>query len=375
MQGVVQVAAPLRVHAQAAGRARRDHARVVQVALGDQVQRAPGPGRCRRDRVGELRQEVRRRGVGDLVDGVEPQRVDVEVLQPAQGAPDQEGAHAVAAGAVHVDRGAPRRAVALGEDRPEAGQHVALRAQVVEHAVEAHRQAGRVGGVDEPAQPRRAAVGVLGGVGEDTVVAPVAPTRELGHRHELDRGHAQLAQLREARNDAVERPLRRERADVQLVEDQLVERDAAPAAVAPVVPRRDHLGRPGDALGLERRCRVGQLVAAVQSVAVAAAGACPLGEAREDPVAAGRERDLVVRIEQHDVDPVGVRRPDGEPRFTPVGARRRPQAGAGLRHGASSGASRRHESGGRTSVIEWSRPWAGSATASIRPRLPAPLPP
>ena len=100
----------------------------------------------------------------------------------------------------------------------------------------------------------------------------------------------------------------------------------------------------------------------------------PRGDAREHAVAAGLERHPLVRVEQDDVDAIGVRRPHGEACPGPVRVRRRPQPGASG-HAAPSWARIRHESGGSTSVIEWSRPCAGSATASTRPMLPAPLPP
>ena len=49
-----------------------------------------------------------------------------------------------------------------------------------------------MGGVDEPLQAERAAVGGLGGAEVDAVVAPAARAGELGHGHQLDRRHAQL---------------------------------------------------------------------------------------------------------------------------------------------------------------------------------------
>ena len=97
--------------------------------------------------------------------------------------------------AVVVDGRAPGGPVVVGEVGAELAQVVALRAEVVVDDVEEDRQAVRVAGVDQPLQPVRPAVAVLGGVGEDAVVAPVAAAGELGDRHQLDRGDAQLAQV------------------------------------------------------------------------------------------------------------------------------------------------------------------------------------
>ena len=62
----------------------------------------------------------------------------------------------------------------------------------------------------------------------DAVVAPAALAGERCDRHQLDRGDAELAQAREVRDRGVERPLFGERADVQLVEHELVERQLRP---------------------------------------------------------------------------------------------------------------------------------------------------
>ena len=78
-------------------------------------------------------------------------------------------------------------------------------------------------GVDEAREPVRPAVRRMRREGVEPVVAPVAIPGERRDGHRLDRRDAELAQLREARDHAVERPLGRERADVQLVEDELVE--------------------------------------------------------------------------------------------------------------------------------------------------------
>ena len=88
-------------------------------------------------------------------------------------------------------------------------------------------------GVDEPREPVRAAVGRVRRAGVDAVVAPAALAGERRDRHQLDRGDAELAQRREVRDRAVEGALAREGADVELVDHELVERSAVPAASRP----------------------------------------------------------------------------------------------------------------------------------------------
>ena len=80
VHGVVEVVAPLRVEPVAAGLARRDQPRVVEVGLGDQRQRpAAGGPTAPRPRSPAPRGGARSRVVGERVHGVEPQPVDVVV--------------------------------------------------------------------------------------------------------------------------------------------------------------------------------------------------------------------------------------------------------------------------------------------------------
>jgi hypothetical protein len=60
VQGVVEVVAPLHGHAEAAAAGRFDHARVVQVALGNERQRAAEPLGERGRLVRQLSQEMSR---------------------------------------------------------------------------------------------------------------------------------------------------------------------------------------------------------------------------------------------------------------------------------------------------------------------------
>jgi len=96
----------------------------------------------------------------------------------------------------------------------------------------------------------------------DAVVAPAARTRELGYGHQLDRGDPDLGELAQVRDRAVERPLARERADVQLVEHLIGERRGLKDAIGPVEARRvEHARAPAQSAGLPARARVGQLLA------------------------------------------------------------------------------------------------------------------
>jgi hypothetical protein len=165
-----------------------------------------------------------------------------------------------------------------------------------------------MGCVNEAGEPVRAPVGSMRCRDEDAVVAPAPFARERGDRHQLDRGHPELAQRRQAGDGSVERALRGERADVQLVDNQADE-----------VERRC-VGRPDEGGGVENPrgapqpvrlpagAGIGERTAVEQEpVVVARLGGQTSGErARrltpERPRAAGElDRDLL-----------GIRSPDAE---------------------------------------------------------------
>jgi hypothetical protein len=75
-------------------------------------------------------------------------------------------------------------------------QVVALRAEVVVDDVEQHHQPAGVGGVDQRLEVLRAGrSGCPARTAEHAVVAPVARAGEVGDRHQLDGGDAELDEV------------------------------------------------------------------------------------------------------------------------------------------------------------------------------------
>ena len=190
-EGVVEVVGPGGVAPPAAAVRVAHHLRVVHPRLGDH-ERA-GVGRVDAARQGG--DEVLGAGVHQRVDRVEAQAVEVEVADPALRGLQDPLAHGVRAGVVEVHRLAPRRRVLVGEVGAEGlhGLH-AGGAEVVVDDVEDDGEPLGVGGVDEAGEVVGRAVGGVRGVEVDAVVAPAVAAGELGQRHQLDRGHAELAQ-------------------------------------------------------------------------------------------------------------------------------------------------------------------------------------
>lgn len=183
--------------------------------------------------VRDLTENVPHAEVEDAVDGVEAQPIDVIVGQPVERVVDEEAAHLVAVGPVEVERRAPGRLVTIGEVGAEVLEVVPLRSEVVVDDVEKQRQPLRMAGIHQTAEPLGPSVRLVRGEQRGAVVAPVAIAREGHHRHQLERGDAEVSQVGELRGDAGEGSFGREGPDVQLVEDELAERQAAPPAVAP----------------------------------------------------------------------------------------------------------------------------------------------
>ena len=104
---------------------------------------------------------------------------------------------------------------------------------VVNH-VEHDSEAALVAGIHKSLEAGRAAVRILNGEGKNAVVSPVPAARELSDRHQLDRRDAGFSDLVEMRNNSVERSLRSESSDVELVDDVVFNRKPEPVAVFPV---------------------------------------------------------------------------------------------------------------------------------------------
>ena len=139
--------------------------------------------------------EVEHRG-----DGVDPQAVDVELLEPVERVGDQEVAD-LAAPEVEDERAPvgvlPARRVRVLVERGavEAGQRELVLGEVRGHPVDEDADAGLVQPVDEVAE----AVGVAEARGGREVrrdlVAPRAAERVLHDRHELDVGEAEVGDV------------------------------------------------------------------------------------------------------------------------------------------------------------------------------------
>ena len=147
-------------------------------------------------------------------------------------APDLRGALAV-----EVDQVAPGVGGVGLQVGPELREVVARRTEMVVHDVLHHAQAGCVGGVDEALVRLRAAVLLIDDEPEHAVVAPVVGAVERVHRQQLHQVDAELDEVVEVRRRGIEGALRRERAEVQLVDHRARELAPGPPVVTPLEGR------------------------------------------------------------------------------------------------------------------------------------------
>ncbi len=107
-------------------------------------------GRRRAHPLGKLLQQVLRAVVEDRMHRVEPQAIEVELLDPVESVLDDELAHRAAVRPVKIDRRAPWRLVTIGEglrrDRVDIG---AFRTEMVVDDIEQHHQPAVMGGFDQ----------------------------------------------------------------------------------------------------------------------------------------------------------------------------------------------------------------------------------
>ncbi len=289
---MVQIVVPLRgVEALA------QQMRLVPVVLEHEMDRALAR-EPRAHCLGDLAQDRALAVVADGVDSVEAQPVEMKLLEPVERVLDVEFAHRLRRLAVKIDRRAPRRVVALGEEMLRVDVEVVpLRPEMVVDDVEEHGEVARMTGVDEALQILGPAVAAVGREDQHAVIAPIPLAGKIRYRHQLDGGDAEAHQVVEVTLDAGEIAARGEGAGMELVEHDLLPAPAAPVGIAPVIAARiDDLARPVHVLGLVARGRVWHRLA-IDNVAVAAAGAGRRGGQLEPAVARARHRQLAGVLE------------------------------------------------------------------------------
>jgi hypothetical protein len=192
--------------------------------------------RCRSGagRPGDGGQQVFGRGVVDLLRGIDPEAVDVELPDPVRDVAQHEFADRTRAVPVEVQGLTPLiRVSARAIVRCVPRQHVAARAQVVVDDVEHHAEVQGVCRIDERLQVGRCPVCVHRREPVHAVVPPPVLPGKLRDGHHLDGRDAQIAEAGQHRCGGPPGALACVRAHVHLVEHLLRKGQAPPVVVTP----------------------------------------------------------------------------------------------------------------------------------------------
>src|SRR5579863_1400442 len=134
--------------------------------------------------------------------------------------------------------------------------------------VEDHGNATAMRCVDEALRRLGTTIEARRGEEIDSVVPPPELTGKIGDRHDLDDGHAELAELAELSGGGFPRPFAGEGPQVELVDHSSPLGRAGPYGVPPGERGIDHLRRTVRPRRLEARGRVRVLTLAVEPVAI-----------------------------------------------------------------------------------------------------------
>ena len=187
-------------------------------------------------------------------------------------------------------------------------------------------------GVDQPLEPVGAAVGVVGRVQVDAVVAPAAPRRGTRRPASARRASTPRSTRWSRRSMAASKvPSGRERADVQLVEHRAAQRrrPASRASVHANAAWSTTADGPSTPSGCARRARVGTRRAAVEREARSASPAPASSTVAPPPAAARRASIGTRRVADDHLD--ASRRAAPTPRNSCISA---PRASSGHRERA-----------------------------------------
>ncbi len=203
---------------------------------------------------------------------IEPEPVEVKVLDPIRDIGGEIVPRALRAGLVEVEARSPLVAVVVVEIvAAELFEAIADAHMVVDH-VEDHPEPQPMGRIDEGAHVVGRAIGRVRRIEQHAVITPAGLGLEARHRQELDERDAQFRQPRQLPDGALPGAFRREGADMELVDHLVGPGHARPVLVGPLEARVQHFGEPVDAIGLPARGRIVQHLAAIQAIAVAGAG-------------------------------------------------------------------------------------------------------
>ena len=143
------------------------------------------------------REDVILGAVVDVLRGIQPQAIQMELVDPVAGIRDAEFADRPGIVAVEVDGRAPVRGLLAEVLRGEFGEVVAVGAEMIVDHVQDHAQAERMRSIHEAAKVVGRSIDMRGREPLHAVVTPAEAAGKFGHRHHFQNGDAGFGQMRQ----------------------------------------------------------------------------------------------------------------------------------------------------------------------------------
>ena len=193
VQHMVRIVVPLRCVEDGPALAADETLRFVVLVLEQEMDR---PSEARSQPRREFVDDVRLAVILDRVRRVQAEAIEAKNFDPVLGVLDHEVTNRPRACAVEIDRVAPGRAVAIGEEVRSVGAEVIpLWSEMIVDHVEEHGDSALVRRFDEALEVLRAAVARIGRIGIDPIIAPSPAAAKIGDRHDFDRSDAEFGEM------------------------------------------------------------------------------------------------------------------------------------------------------------------------------------
>src|SRR5580698_7740232 len=186
------------------------------------------------DGFGQFREDVRCGIVGDCVNRVQPQSVEMIFGEPIKRIVDEKIPHDSTLVAIEVDPISPRSMMAVRKKLWSVRiKIITFRAEMVVYDIKQDHDSAAVGGLNKLLEIFGLAVRAVGSKLKNTVIAPVALARKIRHWHQLQGSDSQILQIVKLLAHRRESPAWCERANMDFIDDRFFPTASNPGFICP----------------------------------------------------------------------------------------------------------------------------------------------
>src|SRR5580658_1561232 len=231
------------------------------------------------NRLGQLRQNVRRGVVGHGMHCVQAHSIKVIFVQPKKRILYKEIANHPTFRSVKINPIAPWTAITIGEElRSVYAKVISLRTKMVVNHVQQNHDSAAVSALNEFFEILWPTIGTIASKRIDSVVTPISLSRKIRNRHQLHRSDPEFREIVESLPRGQKSSALRERTNVQFIDDGFFPPATPPIIIQPY--KRigvDDFARTVYITRLKARCRIGHLLCAVDLKTVSTSRICRIG--------------------------------------------------------------------------------------------------